>query len=231
MIRKFPYSLLSLENLITLSIESIKIIKNNHKEEQLFSKSLIRLQNAIEKAQKGVGKTQKEALTLELAQADAKRDDNFRGIRDHIEAGLNRHRNLKYQKACEYLDKMILKHGKDLYKSSYPEENTRLNKLLKELKTPKTQKNLQTVHLIEWVAELQLDQDYFEEVFTRRNNQKAAKDTLTDNEAIKLLKPELQKFYILVDAFYIDDTVIDIEKSINEINSTIDRIIKSAKRS
>ena len=64
MINKVAYSLLKPESLIILAKESVKTITNNHPNEQLLNKSLLRLQENIQEAEKAVGKTQKETLTF-----------------------------------------------------------------------------------------------------------------------------------------------------------------------
>ncbi len=229
MIKKFPYSSLSPEAMITLATESITTITTNHPDEAAFSKSITRLSNAKDEAQKGIGKTTKEALTAAVTLADAKRDDNYRGIRDHIEAGLKRHSNPLYQQACKRLDSILIKHGKNLIKSSYPVESSRLNKLFKDLETKQAIADLQIAHLTDWLSELKTDQIAFEKVFIERNKQKATKDTLTDDQTRKILTDALQKFYIVIDAAFIDETVAGVDVSINQINITIDRIVASAK--
>ncbi len=230
MIKTVYYSYLNPESLITLAYESLKIIKTNHPKDMVFAKSTTRLADAIKEAELAVGKTSKENLTDEVYQADANRDTTFIGFKNHIAAGLRRHRNPVYQKACEKINNIIEKYGSNVYKLPYPEQSTAFNSLLNEFNTQEIKPYLEASNSVEWINELALDQQDFDTIFLKRNTEKAADNSITDKEALKVLKPELNNFYTLINAFYINGKT-ELETTINEINSTIDRIMNSAKRS
>ncbi|MAQ74909.1 MAG: hypothetical protein CL613_01085 [Aquimarina sp.] len=231
MIKDVYFSYLNPESLINLSTQSITVISTNHPDQPLLSTSISKLDAAIKEAEKAVGKTAKEALTGQVFQADSNRDSTFIALRTHIEAGLRRHRNTEYKTACERLYAIIEKHGKDVYKLPYAEQSTVFTALLQELKSGIVHQDVSTINAGGFVDDLDQDQQEFDTVYTKRNEEKAANTSITDRQAIKLLKPELNKFYTLINALYISEQVPDIDKSINEINSIIDRIMASAKRS
>ncbi|WP_271764801.1 DUF6261 family protein [Aquimarina algiphila] len=230
MIKEVYYSYLNPENLISLAELSAKIVKNNHPDESLFSKSITNLNTTIKQAELAVGKSSKEALTNKVYEADTNRDATFIGFRNHIDAGLRRHRNVEYLEACKRLNSIINTHGRDVHKLPYVEQSTVFNSLQEALNTKTAKNDLVTTNTTDWVGDLSLDQQEFEMIFAQRNANKAANITITDKESVQLLKPELKKFYILINAFYINEQVSGLENTINEINSTIDRILVSAKR-
>lgn len=229
MIKDVYYSYLNPESIISLANQSLEIITTNHPKAEIFEKAIKNLKDSILKAEQAVGKTAKESLTDSVFRADTHRDATFIGFRNHIDAGLRRHRNPLYQEACAQISAIIDKHGRDVYKLPYAEQSTAFHAMLTELTSADVKPSLANASATGWVNELEMDQKDFDTVFLQRNVEKAADTSITDKEAIKLLKPELKNFYTLINAFYINGQT-EFETSINEINSTIDRIITSAKR-
>ncbi|WP_378188288.1 DUF6261 family protein [Aquimarina sp. W85] len=230
MIKDVFYSYLNPENLTRLSRQSIKIITDNHPNQDAFIMFIDKLDATTTAAEAAIGTTTKEQLTDTVYQLDTNRDQTFIGLRDHLSAGQRRHRNQEYASACMRLLSVIVKHGRDISRLPYNEESAVINALINEITSANYANDLDITHTKAWVNELQKDQEAFENTYVQRTAEKVANTTLTDRESVKLLKPELNKFYTLINAFYLSDQIPNLEKSIDQINDTIDRIVASAKR-
>ena len=232
MIRSIPYSSFDLAQLITLSDQSYKIVQDRHSREVLLVGVLKNLSDAIEKARPAVGSTTKEALTEQVRLNDARRDDNYAGMIMHIEAGLKRHSMPSYQGACERLKALFDKNGgRALYRYSYSKQTASMESLFKDLESKQAQTDIETINATKWLKELKADHEAFKKVYAQRDEEEASKNIPTNEEAAKLLKPELSSLLTVVDAFHISRQIEGIQGTIDVLNETIDRAVSAARQS
>lgn len=112
---------------------------------------------------------QGNAITKEIQDLYDRRDDALIGINANVDS-YEKHFEEEKRQACEVLHKLLDKHGRDLYKRSYPEETAGVRSMVNELETTPVLTGAATMlHLVEWFAQLKVDNDLFDEKYLERN--------------------------------------------------------------
>lgn len=227
MIKKIPYSYFSLKSLASFADQVISIVEKSHAEELMLAGMVQAIRESREKAIQAINSTLKEDLTEQVIQLDAQRDDSFVSLRNHIDAGLLRHRHPEYQEACKRLSVIFLKNGRMLNKLGYQEQSAALSSLFMDLSDASAMEDLKNIHALEWLEELKKDQEEFLIVYTQRGEEKAGKDIPRDEDAFKELKTAMDNLFILLNAFQISKQVSGLDATIDTINESIDRTLAS----
>lgn len=112
---------------------------------------------------------QGNAITKEIQDLDGRRDDALIGINANVDSYQKHYDEIK-RKACEALRKLLDKHGRDLYKRSYPEETAGIRSMINEIETATSlTEAVATLGLTEWFAELKVSNDLFDTKYLERN--------------------------------------------------------------
>ena len=227
MIRKIPYSTLNLKSLSSLSHQLVTIVEKNHADELMLSGMLKSIKDAMAKATLAVNAGPEEDISEQIVALDAKRDDTFVSLRNHIDAGLLRHRSPEYQQACKRLSEVFANNGRLLYKLSHDEQSDAMQALFQDLSTPQAMQDLSAIYALDWLGELKKDQEDFEALYHQRSEGGHAEDMPRDDEAFKDLKIALENLIILMNAFEISRQVPNLDNTIEFMNECIDQMLSS----
>ena len=187
------------------------------------------LSDALKKAEAAVGSTTKEPGTEEVQSSDARRDDNYIGLVQHIQACTRRVAQPAIQEASKRLLAIFTANGRELYSFSYAKQTAAMESLFVDLGSDEARKDLTTTGATEWLKELKADHEAFKAAYAKRGTEKAGTNILTDEAAAKLLRQALKSLYGGVDAFSIGGQIRGIEETIDILNEAIGRAVASAK--
>lgn len=110
MLTKIFYSYFTLSNLIVL-VQRIRILLlEKFADHPMISTVMTSLEANLDIAVQAIGSSSKQPLTQVVRSADVKRDNSFRSLRDHVQAGLQCE-NESYREACEALWPEFEKNG------------------------------------------------------------------------------------------------------------------------
>lgn len=156
----------------------------------MIATMLARIDPQLETAIQAIGSSTRQPLTEEVSQADARRDNSFRSLRDHIEAGLRR-QNDSYRTACEALWSEFEKNGLNLYSIKREKETAAIVSLINDLRQEKHEQHLKTTNITRWVQELEDDNQAYVSATQQRSAARSSDNTVKDTEAFKDLKASL----------------------------------------
>ena len=229
MIRSIYYSVFKLPQLLTLGAQTYDILMKRHPENVLLAGLLQNLSDALKKAEAAVGSTTKEPGTEDVQSSDARRDDNYVGLVQYIQACTRRVAQPAIQEASKRLLAIFTANGRKLYNFSYAKQTAAMESLFADLDSDEARKDLAIIGATEWLNELKADHEAFKAAYAQRGTEKAGKDILTDEAAAKLLRQALKSLYGGIDAFSIGGQISGIEETIDILNEAIDRAVASAK--
>jgi len=230
MILKILFSYFSLSNLTALAQKIRNLLFAKFPDHPMVVALVANLDAAIATALQSVGSTTRQESTPEVRSADKTRDNSYRSLRDHVQAGLKR-QNEAYRLACEALWPDFEKNGIQLYRLPGGEETTAIDSLLKDLSNPKKQEYLTTINAVEWVAEMDRDNKAFTEASTRRSANRSADETVDDKRAIKQLEVALQLACSTLESLQLMNGIEGAAAVVAEVNQYIAEANTSAKRS
>lgn len=156
----------------------------------MIATMLARIDPQVETAIQAIGSSTRQPLTEEVSQADTRRDNSFRSLRDHIEAGLRR-QNDSYRTACEALWSEFEKNGLNLYSIKREKETAAIVSLINDLRQEKHEQHLKTTNITRWVQELEDDNQAYVSATQQRSAARSSDNTVKDTEAFKDLKASL----------------------------------------
>lgn len=140
---------------------------------------------------KGLEIIKQNALTAKLAALDEERDSTFRGVAGNVKA-LTKHFDIKIKTAAEKLHLLLLTYGNIVLKN-YNEETAALYNLTNDLLT--THKTaLKTCGIVDWIKELQRQNEEFRTIMSDRNDAIAAQEPVQ----MKKLRKEVDNVYRLM---------------------------------
>ncbi|MCY1722604.1 DUF6261 family protein [Prolixibacteraceae bacterium Z1-6] len=225
MLNKILFSYFTLEALIALVQKISTLLSAKLPENPMATKLISRLQPQIATALQAIGSTTKTPLTQNVKGADVRRDNTYRSLRDHIQAGLGR-QNEAYRAACEALWPEFEKNGLKLYNIARDKETAAIDSLLADLLKPKNQPHLVTTFTTEWVTELDNDNRAYVEATRERSAIRSTDDTVLDQEAFKdlktsldLLENMLNTMQAMGDPANIDEVIAEVSQYISEANT------------
>jgi hypothetical protein len=130
----------------------------------------------IEKEAEAIEPLRKSVITDELADADAIRDNTFRGITDAI-LSATRHFTPGIRTAAIKIDTEVLNHYGNITKRTYEEETTLITKFITDLQS-KYDADCSLIGINPWLVELKKNNDYFNTLYFNRIDDESAKTQL-----------------------------------------------------
>lgn len=170
---------------------------------------------------------QGNAITQEIQQYDAHRDNDLIGINLAVDA-YERHFAEEKRKASALLRKLLDKYGRDLYKRSYPEETAGIRNMTDEIrKSPKLTAAVATLGLTEWFADLDQVNNLFDKKYLERNEAyaEAPKEKFAD------VRKETEEAYEEMIKHLNAHSVINPDKAYDKVIAQIDQLTKSYNQS
>ncbi|MCY1723135.1 DUF6261 family protein [Prolixibacteraceae bacterium Z1-6] len=220
MLTKILFSYFSLPGLTALAQRITDLLSSAFPENPMISPLLAQLKPQLETAVQAIGSTQKQPLTEKVKEADRKRDNSFRSLRDHVKSGLQRE-NEAYRTACEVLWTEFDKNGLQIFSLPREKETAALMSLLNDLRKPKNLEYLQTVNATEWVNEIDRDNQLYVSTTQERSAVRSGDTTVADAQAFKNLKDSLELLENLLNVLYAMNTPAEIGGVADEISQYI----------
>ncbi len=220
MVLKILFSLFSLAQLTALAQRIRNLLIERFPDHLMLGPVLAQLDEHLAVAIKAIGSTTKQALTKTVRAADSKRDNSFRSLRNHVEAGLLRE-NEAYRLACEALWVEFEKNGTTLNNLPYDEQTASANSLLVDLSTPTNLEHLATIHAVEWKDELDRDNQAFVATENQRSVVRSVDDTLSDRNALMQLRTSVELLVNVLNSLYALNNLEGIRGAVAEINQYI----------
>ena len=227
---KILYSHFSLSRLVSLSQRILQLLSPRYPDHPMISSLLATIQVKLDQAVQAVGSSTRQSLTSLVREADQRRDNSYRSLRDHVAAGLLRE-NETYRLACEFLWPLFEKNGLDLYYASDDEETAAITSLLKDLDKLTVLSYLETIHAVEWKAELERDNQAFVRLSQERSAVRSADDTVTDKVAFDQLRASLDLLCNMLNALYALDEPDGIRATVEELDQSIREATAAARQS
>lgn len=194
-INKIPYSLLSLEAVLEMAVQSVETIASRHPDDALLSSSLADMDAPKQAATLAVGSSRKQELTGQINDADRVRDRGFIGFRKHVEADQYNDWNPTVKSAAENILNIIQKHGTRLHEEGLTVQSALMMSLFEDLEADQAKADLTTLNLTGWVDQLKVMQSDFAILFQQRNELETAKDIPTKTDAKAALVQKLSVLF------------------------------------
>jgi len=162
----------------------------------------------------------KSATTEQLANADAERDDIFRGFVDAVKSALN-HFNVDKRTAAARITVMLDQYG-NVARKSYDQETAAISKMVQEFKGAYAA-DITTLQLNDWITELESKNTAFEALMKTRYSEEASKTELR----MKEVRIEIDTVYRTIadrlDALMLINGASSYEAFVRELNARVDR--------
>ncbi len=226
---KILYSYFTLANLTALAGKIHLYLVAKFPDHPMVIPIMANLQGSMDIALKSVGSSTKQPMTKKVRAADKKRDNSYLSLRDHIHAGLRRE-NEDYRTACESLWPIFEKNGFELARLADGDETIAIHSLIDDLSGPEEQTHLATVNAVEWMQELQADNQNFVLTSQQRSAKRTVDTTVPDDRALGQLKSSLELVCGALAALRATNAPDGIQGAVNEINEYIREANASAKR-
>ena len=182
-----PFSLLSIEAVLELTNNCVRIISAKHSDNPLLNSSLENLKNPISKAVLAIASDRKQELTEQVNNADLHRDQAFIGFRKYIEVFQYKEWDPSAKQASSNLLAIISKHGTQLYKEGHIMQSTLMHALFEDLDTDQARQDIEKLGVGEWLVQLKRLQDRFSKILLQRNEVESQKEIPTKSEAKAVL--------------------------------------------
>lgn len=225
MFNKISFSYFSLAALTALVQKIVKLLSTKLPDNQMATTFITRISPQLATALQAIGSTSKQPLTKKAKQADLRRDNSYRSLRDHIDAGMLR-QNETYRVACETLWTVFEKNGLKLYDIAREKETAAIESLLKDLGKPEYVEPIKITKIASWIAELNTDNQAYVTVSVERSAIRASDDTVNDQNAFKDLKISLDLLENILNTMLamnmpegIDEIVAEVSQYISEANT------------
>ncbi|MBU2884566.1 hypothetical protein KO507_02180 [Gilvimarinus agarilyticus] len=171
---------------------------------------------------------QGNAITAEIQDLDGRRDDALIGINANVDS-YQKHYAETSRTACEALRKLLDKHGRDLYRKSYPEETAGIRSMIDEIEAQTSlTEAAATLHLTEWFAELKTANDLFDTKYLERNEayadapkEKFAEVREQTEAAYLTLTKHLSAYAVINPSEAYDRVISQIEQLVESYNQTV----------
>jgi hypothetical protein len=162
----------------------------------------------------------KSATTEQLADADAERDDIFRGMSDALKSNHN-HFNADKRTAAARVKVVFGQYG-NVARKPYDEETASITKLIAEVKGSLVN-DIATLGLSDWMAELDSRNKAFDTLMKSRYSEEAIKTDLQ----MKSVRVEIDAVYRSIierlDALMLINGAATYEPFVRELNARVDR--------
>lgn len=160
----------------------------------------------------------RSALTADIAAADALRDHTFRGLRDTIKSATSHFLAEKQQAAARLI--VVLDHYGDLGRKSYDEETAAIGSFIDDLNELNADVTL--LGLADWIAELQANNEAFDNLKKMRYTEGAGKTQLRMKEVRRQVDDAYGIITERIDALVIVNGAEAYEPYVNELNERIE---------
>jgi len=180
---KISFSLLSVETILELANQCIKIISAKHFENPLIESSLEGLKEPIKKVELAIANDRKQEFTERVNNADFQRDQIFIGFRKYIEVFQYKEWDQAAKRASNNLLSIIRKHGAQLYKEGLTKQSSLMNAMFTDLEDEKAQLDIEKLGVSEWLIQLKRSQERFSRIFQQYNEIESDTDIPTKSQA------------------------------------------------
>ncbi len=228
MISKILYAYFTLGRLSTLATKLKTNLSTQFPEQAIIVSLVGKMDVSIQVALQALGSSTKQGLTKTIRQADSFRDDSYVSLRNHIKAGLSRH-NEAYQAACKALWPVFEKNGLRLFKFGDEEETSAIESLLLDLATAEMQGHLATINAVEWLGELNTDNQSFVNLSLQRSQNRVDDDTLQDSVAFRKLKASLELLRSTMETLSELDSIAGLDETMAQLNQLVSEANAAAK--
>ena len=162
--KNFVHSILNSNELYTASKRINEIATQNLGDDSYVVKVCAKLDEDNSDMAKALGKALNSVFTPQLIEKDDKRDMAFIGLRDYISAYCHSNSPAKVSAALA-LSAIIGDIGNSIYNLGYAAETAKLNELFTRLSTPDAVQAIDLIGAGDWLGQLKLSQDEFENVY------------------------------------------------------------------
>jgi hypothetical protein len=166
-------------------------------------------------------------LSKRLAQADKRVDSIIIGINNIINAGLH-HFDQQIQEAAKILKDRMKVFG-SIRNKPYEEESAAVKLLITDLNGKHAQQR-DLLGLRDWVDQLTIAEDEFEQLFKQRNTELAQRPDFNLKDTRKEIDAVYQKIIAIIDATTIADPSQNFDAFIRELNEEIEYVIEHSHR-
>lgn len=149
-----------------------------------------KLSNQVEKLER-VFKVRGHVLTSKIREADVKRDQVFIGLKNVVKGNLNHFDDVRVEHANQVMH-LISRYGVNVTNLNYQAETENLDVLIKALGVLETEQGILTnLGIMNWVEELMVLNDSFNELYILRTTSKAE----TGVQSVRLFRKETDGMY------------------------------------
>ncbi|MEI8048106.1 MAG: DUF6261 family protein [Bacteroidota bacterium] len=161
----------------------------------------------------------KSAVTDDIAQADTLRDSTFRGFSDAVKSA-GRHFNPAVKQAAARMQVVLGQYG-NLTTKSYNEETAAISSLLTDLTTTAAA-DITTLGLSDWVAELQANNEAFDNLMKSRYTEESGKTMLQMKQVRTLADAAYRAITERINALILINGETGYTNFVNELNQRIE---------
>jgi len=162
----------------------------------------------------------KNSLSDQLADADALRDNIFRGLANSVKTATS-HFNADKQSSALRLEVVFNQYG-DVAVKPYNEETKSINKLIAEAKLT-YRKDFTMLELNDWLTELENKNNDFEKLMEGRYTEEAGKTDLKMKQVRAQIDASLRTIIDRVNAQILLNSPAGFENFVNEMNARFDK--------
>jgi len=228
MVNKISFSYFTLKGLVALVQKIVSLLSTKFPDDPMVARLIAIIEPQLATALQAIGSSTKQPLTEKATQADLRRDNSYRSLRDHIAAGLLR-QNDAYREACELLWPVFEKNGLKLYHNARDKETAAIDSLLNDLSKSEYEAAIKTVKIPTWISEVDTDNQAYVKVATQRSAARSADDTVHDHEAFKGLKTSLDLMDNILNTMLAMNGPEGISAVVDEVSQYISEANTSAK--
>lgn len=218
-----PFSLLSIETVLTLANQCVKTISAKHSENPLLKGSLESLKEPMAKAELAIASDRKQEFAERVNNADFQRDQAFIGFRKCIEVFQYKEWDPAAKQASSNLLTIIRKHGTQLYKEGLNVQSSLLDALFEDLDDEKARMDIEKLGVEEWLVQLKRLQERFSKIFQQHSEVESDKSIPSKVEAKAALVKSLSSLLDGVEflAEVKPEIYTETKKLVNEIANRI----------
>ena len=186
---------------------------------------LPKLQLSFDNFDKTYQKVRKSELTDIIESIDIRRDNAFDAFKYYVHACSLRNEP-EISDAAKVVKITIKSIGWTLQKDGLNEETSKLKTLFNEIENSVDLTNyIEIIGAKQWYNSLKSEQEEYDKVFLKRENQKSDKPNITANEARNNLKKDIQELWIYINVI----NNMNNNKKIDELIGKLSNIVKDTK--
>ena len=163
-----------------------------------------------------------------LSDSDDFRDDTYVGGKNVAEGFTHYVFDEVKKAAAERIVAVIRRHGWSMQDYKYQDQSSATNSLIKELRLPECQADLNTLGMMDWFNALVKSQEDFETVYNDKASHESKKESVQKKKAKLPVIEDIQNLVIYLNSIIIFNTT---DESWTSIYNSINGILKQATKS